>query len=258
VIQVGLERLARLVVIGIFGAVGLAMVLVPGEFAGYLGSAGTDEFAYRSGGAAFLGYAVAFAIAWSDTAASLRILWLATIAAAGAVVVAALIAIALGGQASMVLLLVALGAALVGAIGFAGLRGGGAVLPASSGQRFATWFVAFLGWGVIASALFGLGGLILGSIFGTLTGFPGGDDTMYRLAGAATVGILVGTVLALRTQDWSLVRRPVLMSFATNLLTLIGGLIYIGHGGVPVAAYLIAAAAVFNVAGLGLAISGRR
>lgn len=158
----------------------------------------------------------------------------------------------------MVVPLILAGALVVAATAGYVMARAGVALPERTGRRFAPWFVAFLGWGVIASALFGLGGLVLGSTFGSVAGFPGGDDHVYRLAGAATVGILVGSALALRTQDWEVVRLPVLMSFVTNVLTLVGGAIYISQGGVPLVAYLIAGAASFNVAGLGLALSGRR
>lgn len=249
---------AGVVVVG-FGVLGVAMFAAPDQVAAAFGLPGSDEFAYRSGGAAFIGYALAFAAGWAAPRGAFGILWPATMAAAGATAVAAVAAVAIGGRDLLGPSGLVMGAgALVFAAVAAASRESDRILPERTGRRFSPWFVAFLGWGVVASALFGLGGLILGSTFGSVAGFPGGDDPIYRLAGAATIGVLVGSVLALRTQDWQQVRLPVVMSFTTNLLTLLGGALYIAGGGVPPVAYLIAGAAIFNVVGLGLALAGRR
>jgi hypothetical protein len=253
----GIDRLAKVLIIALAGLLGVALFAVPDRMAAALGLAGTDEFAYRSGGAAFLGYAVAFAFGWNAAAGTLRVLWLATLGAAAVTVVAGLVAFAAGHTGGILVPLIVLGAIAVAAVAWYEVVPG-PVLPRATGRQFTPWFVAFLGWGVIASALFGIGGLVLGSTFGSIAGFAGGDDPVYRFAGAATIGILVASILALRTQDWSLIRLPVLMSFVTNVVTLLGGALYISHGGVPPVAYLIAAAAIFNIGGLGLALTGRR
>jgi hypothetical protein len=251
------KAVALLVIVGA-GALGLALFLVPDRMAGALGLEGLDSFAYRSGGAAFLGYAVAFILGWNEPLNALRILWLATIGGAAATVIAALVALAggHGAGAGLVLPLILIGAITIAALS-AYVVGRPTVLPAPTGRRFKPWFIAFLAWGVIAAALFGLGGLVLGATFGSISGFAGTDDTVYRLAGAATVGILVGSALALRTQDWAMVRLPVLLGFVTNVLSLIGGLIVVAAGGAPIVLWLIIGAATFNVVGLGLALTGR-
>jgi hypothetical protein len=251
------ERLSKLILIALAGVFGLFLFVFPDRAAAAFALSGSDEFAYRSGGAAFLGYAVAFAAGWTASTQMLRILWLATLGAAVATALAALIALATG-HSGFALLLVLAGAVIAAAVSGYSTFASRPVLPAPTERRFSTWFVAFLAWGIIASALFGIGGLVLGSTFGSLLGFPGGDDPVYRFAGGATIGILVGTILALRTQDWEQLRLPVLVSFVTNVVTLIGGVLYIGHGAVPPVAFLVAGAAIFNIAGLGLALAGRR
>ena len=249
------QRLAASVVVVLFGALGLAMFAVPDRVAGAFGLPGTDEFAYRSGGAAFLGYAIAFLYGWASDEGSRRILWLATYVAAVATAIAAVVGYL--GQPSAAGAVVFAGALIASvATGWAANRSRPRA-PERTARTFATWFQAFIGWGVVASVIFGLGGFVLGSTFGKLLGFMGTDDPIYRLAGAATIGILVGSLLALRTQDWHQVRLPVVVSFATNVLTLVAGALLISHGAVPLAAYAIAAAALFNVVGLGLALAGR-
>jgi len=253
-----MSRLLGVVGFVLTGLLGFGLFLVPHRMAAALNSAGSDPFAFRSGGAAFIGYAAAFALAWTRPRAEAQILWLATAVGGLATALAAVIALLVGDGGGIMLPLILVGGLVVAAAGWYESRGWPQMLPFSTGRRFATWFVAFLGWGVIASALFGLGGIVLGSVFGSLAGFPGHDDAVYRIAGAATVGILAGTLLSLRTQDWTLVRLPIVLGFVTNVFSLIGGLIVLAAGGSPIMLVLIIGAAIFNVIGLGLALAGRR
>jgi hypothetical protein len=243
--------------IGGAGILGLALFLMPDRVAGALQLPGLDTFAYRSGGAAFLGYAAAFILGWNAAPTKLRILWLETIVGASATAVAAFLAL-LGGHGSGLVVPLILGAIAIAALAGYQVLGQGPLLPAPTVRRFAPWFIAFLGWGVVAAALFGIGGLALGSTFGNLARFAGTDDAVYRLAGAATVGILVGSALSLRSQDWDLVRLPVMLGFVTNVLSLVGGIVVIASGNAPIMLWLIAGAALFNIAGLGFALAGRR
>jgi hypothetical protein len=244
--------------IGGAGILGLALFLMPDRVAGALQLPGLDTFAYRSGGAAFLGYAAAFVLGWNAAPTKLHILWLEAIVGASATAVAALLALLGGHGSGPVVPLILAGAITIAALAGYQVVGQGPLLPAPTGRRFAPWFIAFLGWGVLAAALFGIGGLALGSTFGSLAGFAGTDDAVYRLAGAATIGILVGSALSLRSQDWDLVRLPVMLGFVTNVLSLVGGIVVIASGNAPIMLWLIAAAALFNIVGLGLALAGRR
>jgi hypothetical protein len=247
------ERFALALTIVLAGALGLALYVVPDRAASSLGLEGHDRFAYGAGGAAFLGYAAALLSGWRSPSRGLRILLPAVTGAALATVVAGLIAFA-GGYGGTTM-----GLILAGAVAIA-LAAGSAALklrtesPDGAERNIATWLVAFFGWGVVASALFGLGGLLLGGTFGTLTGAQGTDDPAYRLAGAATIGILVGSVLTLRSRNWEEIRLVARLGFVTNLLTLISVPIVVAAGGAPTLIWLIGAAAAFNVVGLGLAL----
>jgi hypothetical protein len=252
-----MSRALAVVVVLLTGLLGFGLFLVPDRMAAALNSAGTDPFAFRSGGAAFIGYAAAFALAWTRPRAEAQILWLATLVGGIATVAAGLITIALGNGGGVVFPAILAGGVVVALAAQYELRGWRGLLPDATGRRFARWFVYFLGWGVIAAALFGIGGLVLGSVFGSLSGFAGNDDVVYRIAGAATVGILAGTLLSLRTQSWELVRLPVVLGFVTNVFSLMGGLIVLAAGGAPIMLVLIVGAAIFNVIGLGLALAGR-
>jgi hypothetical protein len=248
-----IERVAIASTIVFSAVLGVALYALSDRVAAALGAEGRDGFAYRAGGAAFLGYAVALVLGWGAEARALRILLPASVGAAVATAVAAAIAV-VGGHSGTAPLLI-LGGAVVSAV----LVGYGPQRRIASSTDGGTpdipsWLVAFFVWGVVASALFGLGGLLLGSTFGTLTGAHGTDDVVYRLAGAATMGIFVGSLLTLRSRNWREIRLVAVLGFVTNLLTLIGVPIVVAGGDPPALIWLIGAAAAFNVGGLGLAL----
>jgi hypothetical protein len=235
------------------GALGLILYLVPDRAASLLGLEGLDRFAYGPGGAAFLGYAVALLSGWNAPARAWRIILPAATGAAIATAIAALISFA-GGHGGTAMAAV-LAVAIVVAVAAGSAAAAMGVASFDAGERdIARWLVAFFGWGVVASGLFGLGGLLLGGTFGALTGAHGTDDPVYRLAGAATIGILVGSVLTLRSRNWGEIRLVAILGFVTNLLTLISVPIVVIGGGAPTLIWLIGAAAAFNVVGLGLAL----
>jgi len=93
---VDFERVARLVVIALSGVLGLVLFALPDQVASALGLAATDEFAYRSGGAAFLGYAVAFAAGWQVSPRALSIIWPATLGSGLGTALAAAITLVAG------------------------------------------------------------------------------------------------------------------------------------------------------------------
>jgi hypothetical protein len=242
------------------GALGLALMLAPDRVAAALGASGRDQFAYLAGGSAFFGYAAAIAWIWAraGTGGTWTLL-VAITAAAIAVIAGCLVAIARGENSTALLLILAGGVVTTVAGGLA-IRavddsdGPGARGPAASDADIAPWFVAFLVWGVAASAIFGVGGLVLGATFGQLTGAAAVDDTIYRLAGAGTIGVLAGSLLSVRSRRWSAIEPIVVLGLATNALTLVGALIVLAGRDAPTLLWLIAAAAAFNVAGLGAAL----
>jgi hypothetical protein len=251
------ERSGAAAAIILSGLLGLALYAVPDRFAATLGLEGHDGFAYRAGGAAFVGYAVALLSGWTGDARSLRLIMPATLGATVATAVAGGIALA-GGHGGTAMAAIVFGSVAVAVlVGYPVLRRGvpGPLGPTAPERDIAPWLVAFFVWGTVASALFGLGGLLLGGTFGLLTGAAGMDDPVYRLAGAATIGILVGSLLTLRSRNWHEIRLVSRLGFVTNLLTLIGVPLVVATGtGAPSLVWLIGAAAAFNTGGLGLAL----
>ena len=62
------------------------------------------------------------------------------------------------------------------------------------------WLVVIL---IAAAVVFGLLPLLAPVQFATLSGYPGNDPFIYRLAGAATFGYAVGLTLGLRQGTWA-------------------------------------------------------
>jgi hypothetical protein len=210
-----------------------------------------DVFALQTGGAAFLAFAVALVMEATANHPTRILLASAVGASAGT---------ALGGALGLL-------GPTGGKLGLAAMVAGGGIavilayfllrypIPLRDrGTQISRWFTYFLVWGSVASALFAFGGLILGGAFGKLFGFAGIYDLLYRLDGGVTLGIFVGSVLAVRSRSWPEVRPLVIVGFITNVGTVLGGLFDAASGGGSVGLYLIMAAGLFNAIGLGLGL----
>jgi hypothetical protein len=103
---------------------------------------------------------------------------------------------------------------------------------------------------MLAGFVFGLFPLLAPAAFAAISGFPGNDEYIYRLAGAATLGYGVGLAAALRRGDWVGARLPVAAVLTFNLGSLFACVLEIlrpgGQAG-PIV-YLILAASLFFVA----------
>jgi hypothetical protein len=249
------HRLPFLVAAGGAAALG-ALLLGATVVGGLLKWVHGDVFALQTGGSAFIAFAVALAIETNANRPT-RILLPAAIAGALGTAIAAALALLgpTGGRLGLTALVA--GAGIAAMLGYLLLRSPEA-LPAG-GQPISRWFTGFLVWGCVASALFGFGGLLLGSTFGKLFGFAGVYDLLYRLDGGITLGIFVGSVLSVRSRSWAAVQPVVIVAFVTNLLVLLAGVADAVSGGGSIGLYLITAASAFNAGclGLGLARAGQ-
>ena len=79
------------------------------------------------------------------------------------------------------------------------------------------WLIALP---LAAGVVFGLIPLLAPEQFASLTGFPGKDPYIYRLAGAATFGYAVGLALGLRQGTWAAVKLMVIAVLTFNLASL--------------------------------------
>ena len=79
------------------------------------------------------------------------------------------------------------------------------------------WLVVIL---IAAAVVFGLLPLLAPVQFATLSGYPGNDPFIYRLAGAATFGYAVGLTLGLRQGTWAAVKLVVIAVLTFNLASI--------------------------------------
>src|SRR5712691_2520356 len=79
------------------------------------------------------------------------------------------------------------------------------------------WLIALP---LAAGVVFGLFPLLAPEQFASLTGFPGNDPFIYRLAGAATFGYAVGLAFGLRQGTWAAVKLMVIAVLTFNLASL--------------------------------------
>lgn len=241
------------------GFFGLAAFIAPATFADLLGFAGTDLFTYRLAGAATFAYAIGMtAGAWASWR-ELRIPIASTFAFNAASIFACLLAI-VGGGAQWIVFVILL-ASVVFTLGTGQLLREPPLIAAGKARAelerpMAQWLVGLFGIGTVAAAVFGLGPLILGGLFGELVGASGNDPFVYRQAGAATFGAAVGGYLVLQSRRWSEGRIATLMAVTFNGLSVIAAIAEILRGGPPIAWVILAAAGLTTV-GMGLALYRR-
>jgi hypothetical protein len=241
------------------GFFGLASFIAPATFAGLLGFAGTDLFTYRLAGAATFAYAIGMtAGAWASWR-ELRIPIASTLAFNAASILACLVAI-VGGGAQPIVFVILL-ASFAFTLGTAQLLRDPPLAAAGKARAelerpMAPWLVGLFWIGTVAAAVFGLGPLILGGLFGEIVGASGNDPFVYRQAGAATFGAAVGGYLVLQSRKWSEARIATLMAVTFNGLSVIAAIGEILNGGRPIAWVILAAAALTSM-GMALALYRR-
>lgn len=110
----------------------------------------------------------------------------------------------------------------------------------------------FLALPIAAGFVFGLLPLLVPAQFASVSGFPGHDTYVYRLAGAATLGYGVGLALALREGRWVPVRPLVAAVLIFNLASLFACVVAIFEGTATWIVYLITVASVLLAVGTAL------
>jgi hypothetical protein len=83
---------------------------------------------------------------------------------------------------------------------------------------------------VVAAALFGLIPYFLPGAFAAIAGYPGREDFVYRLAGAATTGYVVTAILILRQPGWHAARIPIVATFTFTAAAAGGSLVTLIEG----------------------------
>jgi hypothetical protein len=96
--------------------------------------------------------------------------------------------------------------------------------------------------------IFGLAPLLIPGSFAAISGAPGNDPYIYRLAGAATFGYAVALILALSQDDWIQAHLLVIAVLTFNLASLYACIVEIVSGTANPVVYMIFATSIAIVA----------
>jgi hypothetical protein len=116
---------------------------------------------------------------------------------------------------------------------------------------------AFIALPMAAGFVFGLLPLLIPAQFASISGFPGNDTYVYRLAGAATLGYGIGLLLALRAGLWVPIRPLIAATLTFNAASLIACVAAFADGSATWIVYLITAASVLFTIGTALLLRRR-
>lgn len=235
---------------------GLGPFMVPGLLASIGGYAGEDLLAYRLAGAATFGYAVGLAIGYRASWPELRVPIAATAVFNLASIFGCLVSIA-GGNAQPIVYVILLASILFSASCLYYLRQPPTDRVAHSStldHALAPWVIALFAFGTISALLFGFLALIPAGSFGSLAGYPGMDDFIYRQGGAATLGVGVGGLLVLLNRRWATARIPTVMAVTFDGLAVVAVLLDIAAGTAQAIAYVIMATSGLLAVGSALAL----
>jgi hypothetical protein len=223
-------------------ALGLPLFVFPRPFARIAELAGDDTFIYELGGAAMIGYAVALALGLrSGLWAPMRFVVLGTYLFAAIAFLAGFVAFASNHINGFVVVFSLWAVIVAWALAQVLVAHRGAVAGA---RDIATWTVVVLALATISAAVFGLGPQLPGP-FGSLMGYKGTDEYVYRLAGAACFGYAGMGVQELRSLHWDDLRLPNVMALVFNSLAFLASIFEILAGRPTLLVYLVAFAAGF-------------
>lgn len=242
-------RLLLVVQLLVSAFLGLFLLLAPATFAALFGYAGDASLAYRLGGAATFGYAVASLVALRRPArwAELRIPMVATVTFNVAAALAAAVALLAGGPIALpAFVLVA--ATTFSLVAFYWLRRNQGPSSARS-EELSGPAVAILALATLSAAVFGVLPLVIPELFANLFGLAATDIFIYRVAGAATLGYAAAGWLEIRARRLEPIAVQNLAAITFNALAAVASLSSLlkGDGGL-LAPLVLLAAGFFAVA----------
>ena len=222
---------------------GLFPLILGGAFGAALGFPGNDSFAYRLGGAATLGYAVALILGLRQSDwTPLRLVAIATLTF-NLASIAACAAQLLAGETNILIYLILGTSVAITAITawLLNRHAGAAREPADT----SVWYTRFIILGTVLSAVFGLLPLLIPVLGAKLLGFYGTDVFLIQQAGAASLGYAVMGVYGLRSGAWRELRLPLVMALVFNGFSFLASLAALFSGEPVLITVVIAAASLF-------------
>jgi hypothetical protein len=222
---------------------GVFPLLLGGAFGAALGAPGNDSFAYRLGGAATLGYAVALILGLRQGDwAPLRLVVISTLIFNLASIYACLVHVVTGTANSFVYLIFGTSIAITAiTLWLLNRRPPGA----QTEPDVSVWYIRFLILGTVLSAAFGLLPLLIPSLGAKLLGFYGTDIFLIRQAGAASLGYAVMGIYGIRSGAWYELRLPLIMALVFNGFSFIASVVALFSGEPVLITLVIGAASLF-------------
>lgn len=238
-----LERFLLLLPIAGGLVFGLFPLLLGGAFGAALGFPGNDSFAYRLGGAATLGYAVALIMGLRQSDwAPLRLVVIATLTFNIASIYACVVQL-IAGETNILIYLI-LGTSIAITVITTWLLNRHAAIERAASD-VSVWYTRFLILGTVLSAVFGLMPLLIPALGAKLLGFYGTDIFLIRQAGAASLGYAVMGVYGLRSGAWRELRLPLIMALVFNGFSFLASVVALFSGEPVLITVVIAAASLF-------------
>ena len=238
-----LERVLLLLPIAGGFAFGVFPLLLGGAFGAALGFPGNDSFAYRLGGAATLGYAVALMMGLRQSDwTPLRLVVIATLTFNLASIFACVVQLMAGETNILVYLILGTSIAITAVSAWLLNRHAGAERSAADTS---VWYTRFIVLGTVLSAVFGLMPLLIPALGAKLLGFYGTDVFLIRQAGAASLGYAVMGVYGLRSGAWRELRLPLVMALVFNGFSFVASLVALFSSEPVFITVVIAAASLF-------------
>jgi len=238
-----LERILLLLPIAGGLVFGFFPLLLGGAFGAALGFPGNDSFAYRLGGAATLGYAIALIMGlrlkeW----APLRLVVIATLTFNLASILACVMQLIAGETNIVIYLILGTSVAITAITAWLLNRHAGGERAASD---VSVWYIRFLILGTVLSAAFGLMPLLIPTLGSKLLGFYGTDVFLIRQAGAASLGYAVMGLYGIRSGMWHELRLGLVMALVFNGFSFIASVIALFSGEPLLITVVIGAASLF-------------
>lgn len=222
---------------------GLFPLILGGAFGAALGFPGNDSFAYRLGGAATLGYAVALILGLRKSDwAPLRLVVIATLTFNLASIAACAAQLLAGETNILIYLILGTSVAITAITAWLLNRHAG---TARESADTSVWYTRFILLGTVLSAVFGLLPLLIPVLGAKLLGFYGTDVFLIQQAGAASLGYAVMGVYGLRSGAWRELRLPLVMALVFNGFSFLASLAALFSGEPVLITVVIAAASLF-------------
>jgi uncharacterized protein (DUF983 family) len=231
------ERLLLLIATIPIAALSLAALLIPEQFAHFIGAAGTDPYIYRLVGAAALGYASSLAWALRSTNwAHIRLLVSALLAFSICGALGSLLQLGIGDTKGIVRLILVLGLVVSALCAILLFHHRGVPRPE---PNIGGWLIAFFLAATLVAVPFAVVPLFLPEAFAHAFRLGTVDLLLYRVGGAELAGYVVLGILELQSRNTAEIQPAAIMVLFFNGIAVLASLVALVAGEHSPLAYVV-------------------